>query len=137
MTRSRKCMAFLAVALLALAAGCSFAVSRFDQVTWQSLQDIKRTAPEAYDSFSKTKFDTALPKALRTEVLGALARERAKDEPNKDTARQFEILLEMLDSHIQDRIDTGRWPETHRKNMLGMFIEAVDVLIATEEIKNK
>jgi hypothetical protein len=52
--------------------------------------------------------------------------EKGKNQKNIETVKQMEIIKEMFERYVKDRLENGKWSETHFKNIKQNIEEAFD-----------
>ncbi len=131
--------AALVIALLWIT-GCASLfglVTYYDPQTYKNLTDLKPEVMALYDTFATDTMDVGRVAAVRLKFAQAHEYEKGKGKKNKPTLEQVGIIQQMVERHIADRSNTGRWNETHLKNQKQDIGEAFDIAIVTERLKNK
>lgn len=109
----------------------------YDPTTYKNLTDLKPKVSALYDSFSEDGIDKKAIAAIRLELAQAYEYVKGKGESNQETTKQVEIIRDMFERHVQDRLDNGKWSEIDLDNMKENIEEAFDIAISTERLKNK
>jgi len=124
---------------LALSACASFLgfPTYYDQTTYKNLTDLKPEILFLYDTFASDSIDEAKIAAARLKLAQVYEYEKGKGEKNRETREQLELLQQMVERHIGDRVKGGKWTPAHVRNQKTNLAEAFDLAIATERVKNK
>jgi len=124
---------------LALSACASFLgfPTYYDQTTYRNLTDLKPEILFLYDTFATDSIDEAKIAAARLKLAQVYEYEKGKGEKNRETREQLELLQQMFERHISDRVKGGKWTPAHVRNQKTNLAEAFDLAIATERAKNK
>jgi len=125
---------------LALSACASFSwvfPTYYDQTTYKNLTDLKAEILFLYDTFASDSIDEAKIAAARLKLAQIYEYEKGKGEKNRETREQLELLQQMFERHIGDRVKGGKWTPAHVGNQKTNLAEAFDLAIATERAKNK
>ena len=124
---------------LALSACASFLgfPTYYDQTTYKNLTDLKPEILFLYDTFATDSMDEAKIAAARLKLAQIYEYEKGKGEKNRETREQLELLQQMFERHIGDRVKGGKWTPAHVRNQKTNLAEAFDLAIATERVKNK
>ena len=138
----RKPTTFVAAFLyffLALSACASFLgfPTYYDQTTYKNLTDLKVEILFLYDTFATDSIDEAKITAARLKLAQVYEYEKGKGEKNRETREQLELLQQMVERHMSDRVKGGKWTPAHVRNQKTNLAEAFDLVIATERMKNK
>ena len=130
--------AFLSL-FLALSACASFLgfPTYYDQTTYKNLTDLKPEILFLYDTFATDSIDEAKIAAARLKLAQVYEYEKGKGEKNRETREQLELLQQMFERHIGDRVKGGKWTPAHVRNQKTNLAEAFDLVIATERLKNQ
>jgi len=124
---------------LALSACASFLgfPTYYDQTTYKNLTDLKPEILFLYDTFATDSMDEAKIAAARLKLAQVYEYEKGKGEKNRETREQLELLQQMFERHIGDRVKGGIWTPAHVRNQKTNLAEAFDLAIATERVKNQ
>ena len=109
----------------------------YDQTTYKNLTDLKAEILFLYDTFATDSMDEAKIAAARLKLAQVYEYEKGKGEKNRETREQLELLQQMVERHIGDRVKGGIWTPAHLRNQKTNLAEAFDLAIATERAKNK
>jgi hypothetical protein len=132
---------FALCVLLALTACISVPISYYDATTYTQLTSLKVDATMLVETFDTKPFTSneAKIEAVTIHLKKAYEYEKGKGEPNSDTAKQFDKIVDLFLEDVQDYRE-GRGPELGEKyfqeaaRLLG---QAFDIAIATENLKNQ
>ncbi|MGH9786328.1 MAG: hypothetical protein ACRD88_19340 [Terriglobia bacterium] len=109
----------------------------YDQTTYKNLTYLKAETLFLYDTFANDSIDEAKVAAARLKLAQIYEYEKGKGEKNRETREQLELLQQMFERHIGDRVKGGKWTQAHLRNQKTNLAEAFDLAIATERMKNK
>jgi len=142
MTRSllRSPVGALPLLLSLLVLGCAQFLgfpAYYDPTTYKNLTDVKPEVAALYDTFANDPVDSGRVAAVRLTLARIYEYEKGKGEKNTETTRQIEIIKDMFERHVEDRLKTGKWSATHLANNKDNIAEAFDAAIQTERLKNK
>lgn len=116
--------------------GCVLA-SYYDPTTYKSLTDLKPEIEALYETFTNDTIDSTRLAALRLKLAQIYEYERGKGASNVETARQVQLIEQMFERHVDDRMKNGKWNIAHLNNQKTNIGEAFDIAISTERLKNK
>lgn len=119
-------------------AGCASALwppPSYDSTTYKSLTDLKPEVILLYKTFAGEDLKSGKIEAVRLRLAQIYEYERGKGEEGTETVRQIEIIQRMFERDVKDRMETGRWSETHLANQRQGITEAFDIAIQTERLK--
>jgi len=111
--------------------------SYYDPTTYKNLTDLKPEVLLLYDTFKQEQIEEKKIAALRLKLAQIYEYEKGKGVENSDTTRQIEIIQQMFERHVKDRLEGGRWTLVHSSNVKENIAEAFDIAIRTERLKNK
>ena len=63
--------------------------------------------------------------------------EKGKGGKNKETYEQIRIIQNMFERHVNDRLNSGTWSKINLDNLKKNIVDAFDIAIKTERLKNK
>ena len=109
----------------------------FDPTTYKNLTDLKPEILMLYDSFATDSLDTAKVDAIRLKLSQMIEFEKGKGPKNQETAKQIELIKVIFETHVEDRLTTGKWSEIHLENQKENVTEEFDIAISTENLKNR
>jgi hypothetical protein len=112
-------------------------ITYYDSTTYKSLTDLKPEVIALYDSFKDTAVDNGRISEIRLKQAKIYEYEKGKGEKNKETFEQMRIIQSMLERHVNDRLQNGKWSSQHADNQKKIIAEAFDIAIKTEALKNK
>jgi len=127
---------YLVLALSACASFLGFP-TYYDQTTYKNLTDLKVEILFLYDTFATDSIDEAKIAAARLKLAQVYEYEKGKGEKNRESREQLELLQQMFERHVGDRVKGGKWTPAHVRNQKTNLAEAFDLAIATERVKNK
>lgn len=128
---------YLLAALLLFAGCANFGwITYFDPTTYKNLTDTKPVVAQFYDTLVQDKIDDAALSAIRLKLAQSFEYEKGKGKDNIDIVNQITIIRRMFDRHMNDRLK-GKWSKAHMENEKENIMEAFDIAIATEALKNK
>lgn len=141
MKPKHKLMYQLSVFLFSIAmCGCASlkgGITYFDANTYQHLTDLKPEVAFLYDGFTSDSVDENEIKAVRLKLSQAYEYEKGKGEKNKETIDQFEIIFNMFNRNVKERLEKGKWNTEHVGTKKENISRAFDIAIETENIKNR
>jgi hypothetical protein len=111
--------------------------SYYDPTTFKNLTDLKPQVSRLYDSFASDSVDKDEINKISLKMDQAYEYEKGKGEKNIETYKQISIINKMFERNVKDRLDNGKWSETHLENNKQLIIKAFDIAIETEGLKNK
>ncbi len=124
--------------LASLVSGCSWTrLYYYDAATYTHLTELKPRVSALYETFTSDSVDTDGIKEVRLALAQAYEYEKGKGVTNDETARQFEIIREMFERHVDHRLKDGRWSGAFLQNARENMDQAFDIAIATEALKNR
>ncbi len=138
--RSALLASWLALWLL-LAACAGVPVSYYDATTYANLVDLKVDTTLLVGTFDTTRLKENQTQiaAVSRNLKRAYEYERGKGDPNSDTVKQLDIIMNLFNEDVQTYRDNG--PGTLGKRYFqeaaGVLGQAFDIAIATENEKNK
>ena len=109
----------------------------YDAVAYKSLTDLKPQVANLYDTFSNDPVDTNQVAAIRLKIIQLYEYEKGLGEANKATTTQVNLIHDMFERHVNDRMTNGKWNQTHLDNVKKNISDAFDIAITTEGLKNK
>lgn len=112
-------------------------LSYYDPTSYKSLTEIKPSVAYLYESFKESSFDDEKVVPVRLRLDQIYEYEKGKGIGNQESAGQIEEIRGMFQDHLVNRKKQGVWNETQYQNALGNIMEAFDVAIKTEALKNK
>ena len=121
--------------------GCAIPITYHDAATYKNLTDLKAEAVMLVETFDTKPFagnETAIAD-ITLKFRKAYEYEKGKGKPNSDTMRQFDEIWKLLNDDITDYRENGNatlGPKYFQEaaKVLG---QALDIAIATENLKNK
>jgi hypothetical protein len=124
--------------LLFLLSGCAHFgfPTYYDPTTYKTLTDLKPEVGMLYNTF-KGPGDPKAIDAVRLKLAQTYEYEKGKGAQNAETTEQIEIISEMFEDHVRDRVKNGQWSEAHLENQKALIAKAFDIAIKTERLKNK
>jgi len=140
--RLRTFSLFVVLSLFLVA--CAFIPKYYDPVAYSKIVTVKVEILTFYkSSFTKDlnveetkKFnEKAADIEVNLEILYQY--EFYKGPNNKNCTEQSKLLLDMYRDHIRDRAENGPWSEEHLKNQTDIMTKALNIVIETEQLKNK
>lgn len=123
-------------------AGCaSIPISYYDATTYTQLTSLKAEITTLVESFDAKPFAENQEK-IETTTLNfkkAYEYEKGKGNPNSDTSKQFDKILELFMQDIDDYKKNGprELGAKHFKEAAKILGQAFDIAISTENLKNK
>jgi hypothetical protein len=111
--------------------------SYYDATTFKNLTDIKPEVLVLYDTFATDSPDTAAIGMIRLKLSQMIEYEKGKGSKNVETAKQIELIKVMFERQVEDRLNGAKWNEADLENNKENVGEALDIAIATENLKNK
>ncbi|MBI4241208.1 MAG: hypothetical protein HY613_05775 [Candidatus Rokubacteria bacterium] len=124
--------------LTTVVVGCAaLQLSYYDPTTFRSLTALKPKVAMLYQSFTQESVNPDKIAEIGLELAQVYEYERGKGEPNRETARQVQIIREMFDRHVDHRLKQGRWSTAFMQNVQQNIQDAFDIAIRTERLKNK
>lgn len=138
LTRKAVFLGWLAL-FFVLTAGCNGIFSPttyYDFTTYKALTEAKAEMNFLYESFTKNELDMKDVQQMRLTIAKIYEYEKGKGDKNKETVSQIKIIRDMFKEHIADR-ENGVWNETHMQNKQELILDAFDIAIKTEMLKNK
>jgi hypothetical protein len=63
--------------------------------------------------------------------------EKGKGEQNHLTTVQVQIIRDLFEDHVRDRLNGEKWSDADLRNRKENIEEAFDIAIQTERLKNK
>jgi len=109
----------------------------YDPTSYKNLTDLKPKVSVLYDSFAQDGIDKKAIAGIRLELAQAYEYVKGKGKSNQETIKQVEIIHDMFERHVQDRVENGKWSEIDLENMKENIEEAFDIAISTERLKDK
>ena len=131
-----KCI-YVILIILFLYVRCVSLISYYDPTTYENLTEIKPEVVFLYETFTEDSVDLARINDIRLRLAQVYEYERGKGLKNKDTYEQVEIIQNMFERHVRDRLEQGKWSEEHMENVKENIEEAFDIAIQTERLKNR
>ncbi len=131
-----KCI-YAIVIILFLYVRCVSLISYYDPTTYENLTEIKPEVVFLYETFTEDSVDVIKINEIRLRLAQVYEYERGKGLKNKDTYEQVEIIQNMFERHVRDRLEQGKWSEEHKENVKENIEEAFDIAIQTERLKNR
>ncbi len=128
---------FSLLVTLFLSVRCLSFVSYYDPTTYLSLTELKPEVAFLYGTFATDSVDLKEISEIRLRLAQVYEYEKGKGLRNKETYEQIEIIQNMFERHVKDRLEEGRWSEEHLMNTKINIQEAFDIAIQTERLKNK
>lgn len=129
----------LGVLLLAMP-GCGFlsqGITYYDSTTYKNLTDLKPEVALLYEGFTLQEFDSVGARGISLKLAQIFEYEKGKGPENRTTFEQIGILRDMIQRHVDDRVQRGPWSAAHRANEVENMSDAFDIAIQTEQLKNK
>ena len=111
--------------------------SYFDPTTYKNLTDLKPRVLMLYDTFGGDELNQKDIDQIRLKLAQMYEYEKGKGERNRETIAQLQIIQQMFERHLEDRMTGGSWTKTHLNNQKENIGEAFDIAIRTESLKNK
>ena len=120
---------------------CSIPITYHDATTYKNLTDLKAEAVMLVETFDTKPFaaNEAAIADITLKFRKAYEYEKGKGKPNSDTMEQFDEIGKLLNADITDYRENGNatlGPKYFQEaaRVLG---QAFDIVIATENLKNK
>jgi hypothetical protein len=133
-TAIRVHFSWLAATLLA---ACQLlAVSHYDPTTYRNLTETKPVVAQFYESLVGDGVDETELKRIRLKLAQIYEYENGKGADNADIVQQIEVIRRMFERHMSERAN-GPWTRAHMENERENMLEAFDIAIATEALKNR
>ena len=112
-------------------------VAYYDSTTYKNLTDLKPEISMFYETFAGDSVDVDKLAKIRLRLAQMYEYEKGKGPKNSETTRQIQIIQEMFERHVNDRLNMGKWTPAHLNNQKQNIGEAFDIAIQTERLKNK
>jgi len=112
-------------------------VSYYDPTTYRNLTDLKPHVMFLYVSFGEQDVDFDAVRYIRLRLAQMHEYEKGKGPLNAETARQIGNIIVMFEDDVQARLSAGMWSETQINNSTENIVDAFDIAIQTERLKNK
>ena len=126
------------LALAAILSGCAaLGLSPYDPTTYRNLTGLKPKIAMLYETFTRDPVNEEKIGEARLELAQIYEYEKGKGESNKETARQVQLIREMFERQVENRLKQGKWSVTFMQNATENIQDAFDVAIRTERLKNK
>ncbi len=126
------------LALASILSGCAaLGLSPYDPTTYRNLTGLKPKIAMLYETFTRDSVSEEKIAEARLELAQIYEYEKGKGESNKETARQVQLIREMFEGHVENRLKQGKWSVTFMQNATENIQDAFDVAIRTERLKNK
>lgn len=135
-----KSVNLLLLLLIIISSGCASWMgfpTYYDPTTYKNLTDLKPDVLMLYDSFAKESLDEKRIERLNLKLAQVYEYEKGKGDKNKETYLQVEMIRDMYERHIEDRLENGIWSAIHLDNQKENIADAFDIAIRTESQKNK
>lgn len=126
------------IALSLLFTGCKWSsLSQYDINTDMTLSSLKTEVNALYETFTQDSVDLERIDAIRMELGELYENEKIKGPENIETTKQIKMIIEMFERHVEDRMSSGKWNETHLKNQKENISDAFDIAIQTLRSKKR
>jgi len=125
---------------LFLICGCASifgSITYFDPTTYKNLTDLKSEVMMLYRTFTNDSIDSAKIELVCLKLSQIYEYERGKGSKNIETCKQVEIINNIFERHVKDRITNGKWNPTNLQDSIQNISDAFDIAIQTEHSKNK
>jgi hypothetical protein len=109
----------------------------YDSTTYKQLTDLKPRVLMLYDKFSGEIKDQSKIEQIRLKFAQIYEYEKGKGLKNVETYSQIDLIRNMFEGQVRDRMQNGIWSEAHLHNQKVNISEAFDIAIQTEKLKNK
>lgn len=128
--------------LAVLLAGCSsIAISYYDATTYAQLTSLKAETATLIETFDSKPFAQSESKIEATSLAlrKAYEYEKGKGSPNSDTAMQFTKITKLYSDTITEYKENGpgKLGKKYFQEAAVVLGQAFDIVIATENLKNK
>ncbi len=123
--------------ILLLFVRCMSFISYYDPTTYKNLTELKPEVIFLYETFTTDSVDLERIAQIRLRLAQVYEYEKGKGLKNKETYEQIEIIQNMFERHVEDRLKKGKWTKEHFRNLKINIEEAFDITIQTERLKNK
>jgi hypothetical protein len=125
------------LSLLVFFTQCTPFISYYDPTTYKNLTDLKPEVVFLYQGFVDSSIDLEKIGEIRLRLAQVYEYEKGKGLKNKETYEQLEIIQNMFERHVKNRLEEGKWTKDHLENVKTNIEEAFDIAIQTEILKNK
>ena len=130
-----------ALVLLFLTACSGIPISYYDATTYQQLTSLKAETTTLVESFDKKLYSENESKIEATTLnfKKAYEYEKGKEEPNSDTAKQFDKILGLYSEDVAEYKEhgPGKFGPKYFSEAAVTLGQAFDIAITTENSKNK
>lgn len=116
---------------------CDPRVPYYDATAYKDLTDIKPQVSDLYDTFTNDNVDTAKIEAARLKLAQIYEYENGKGPSNAEATKQVQLIQQMFERHVKDRLTNGKWTQQARDDAKANIEKAFDIAISTENLKNK
>lgn len=106
-------------------------------MTYKNLTELKPEVVFLYETFTTDSINLERIAYVRLRLAQVYEYEKGKGSKNKETYEQIEIIQNMFERHVKDRLEKGKWTKEHFENVKTNIEEAFDIAIQTERLKNK
>ena len=128
------------LAIIVILYGCAGilgGITYYDPTTYKNLTDLKPQVLALYNTFTGDPVDSDEIDVIRLKLAQVYEYEKGKGEKNAETIEQIQIIQEMFEDHVNDRLSGQKWNQTHLNNKKQNITDAFDIAIQTERLKNK
>lgn len=125
------------LSLLIFFMGCAHLLSYYDSTTYKNLTDLKPEVLSLYETFTTDNLDVNQIATIRLKMAQMYEYEKGKGQQNVETAKQIKKIQDIFDNHVNARKDKGKWSSINLSNNEENIIDAFDIAIQTERLKNK
>lgn len=125
------------LSLFVIFIGCAHLLSYYDSTTYKNLTDLKPEVVELYKTFTSDNLDMNQISTIRLKMAQVYEYEKGKGEQNLETTKQIKKIQDIFDNHVNDRKNKGKWSSINLNNNEENIIDAFDIAIQTERLKNK
>ena len=112
-------------------------IRRYDYTTYKNLTDSKPEVAALYMTFINDSLNLKQMAAVRLKIAQMCEYEKGKGVKYIETIKQIEIIKNMFERHVKDRLEKGRWSETRLNSIKQNIEEAFDIAIQTEGLRIK
>lgn len=109
----------------------------YDPTTYKNLTDLKPKVSALYDTFTRDSVEVSDISAIRLNLAQIYEYEKGKGIKNSETSKQISIIQNMYEEAVKDRLSKGKWSDEHLSNKKQNIMDAFDIAIQTENLKNK